>query len=45
MSYAVTNPGPIPFKPYVTVSGILHAALLIFLALASYFHWQGNQWS
>src|SRR5258708_35435502 len=35
----------LPFKPYMTVSGILHAALLIFLVLASYFHWQGNQWA
>ena len=45
MDYAVANPEPVPFKPYVTVSGILHGALLTFLALASYFHWQGNQWS
>ena len=35
----------VPFKPYVTVSGVLHAALIVFLGLASYFHWQGNQWA
>ncbi len=36
----------IPFKPYLTVSGVLHAGLLILLALASYFHWErGNRWA
>src|SRR5258708_37997536 len=41
----VNHSEELPFKPYMTVSGILHAALLIFLVLASYFHWQGNQWA
>jgi len=41
----VSHSEDLPFKPYMKVSGILHAALLIFLVLASYFHWQGNQWA
>jgi periplasmic protein TonB len=32
-------------KPYLTVSGILHAALILLLALSAYFHWQGNRWA
>ena len=44
MHYAA-NAEDIPIKPYVTASGILHAGLILFLALASYFHLQGSQWS
>src|SRR5437016_7167162 len=33
------------FKPYLTVSGILHAALILVMALSAYFHWQGNRWA
>jgi protein TonB len=40
------DPEEVPFQPYVTVSGILHAALILFLVLASYFHWaMGNRWT
>ena len=45
MATAVANSEDISFKPYLTVSGILHVGLLLFLALSAYFHWQGNQWA
>lgn len=45
MNYAAANSEQIPFKPYMTASGILHGALILVLGLASYFHWQGSQWS
>ena len=45
MYYGQANAEEIPFKPYMTASGILHAALIVLLVLASYFHWQGSQWS
>src|SRR5271165_4663941 len=42
----VANSEEIPFKPYLTVSGILHAALIVLLTLSAYFHWErGNQWA
>jgi TonB family protein len=44
MATAVAN-SELSFKPYITVSSILHGALFLFLGLASYFHWQGNQWA
>jgi len=45
MSTAVANSEQLSFKPYLTVSGILHAALILLLALSAYFHWQGNRWA
>ena len=46
MSTAVANSREINFTPYLTVSGILHVALLVLLSLSAYFHWQrGNQWT
>jgi periplasmic protein TonB len=34
------------FTPYLTVSGILHGALMVLLALSAYFHWNtGNRWA
>ena len=45
MATAVANTEELSFKPYMTVSSILHGALFLFLGLASYFHWQGNQWA
>ena len=46
MSTAIANSEEIGLKPYLTASGILHAALILLLALAGYFHWQrGNQWA
>ena len=44
MYTAVAN-SELSFKPYLTVSGILHAALILVLALSAYFHWQGNRWA
>ena len=45
MNGAVANTEQIRFTPYITVSGILHGGLIVLLALASYFHWQGNRWA
>jgi protein TonB len=46
MSTAVANSQDISFKPYMTVSGILHAALFLLLTLSAYFHWNlGNRWA
>src|SRR6266851_857120 len=46
MYTAVANSREISFRPYITVSGILHAALLLLLSLSAYFHWaRGNQWT
>lgn len=46
MSTYVANSEEIPFKPYLTVSGILHGALILLLTLSAYFHWaRGNQWA
>jgi len=46
MSFAAANSEEISFKPYLTVSSILHAALILLLALSAYFHWErGNQWA
>ena len=45
MYTAVANSEQLSFKPYLTVSGILHAALILLLALSAYFHWQGNRWA
>src|SRR5258707_14262594 len=42
---AVANSEQVSFKPYITASGILHAALIVLLALSAYFHWQGNRWA
>ena len=43
--YTVVANSELSFKPYLTVSGILHAALILVLALSAYFHWQGNRWA
>ena len=45
MYTAVANSEQISFKPYITASGILHAALIVLLALSAYFHWEGNRWA
>jgi protein TonB len=46
MPSAVANPGEISFRPYITASGILHAALIVLLVLSTYFHWlRGSQWT
>jgi periplasmic protein TonB len=45
MYTAVANSEQLSFKPYLTVSGILHAVLIILLALSAYFHWEGNRWA
>jgi hypothetical protein len=46
MSYAFANSEQQSFKPYLTASGALHAALIVLLALSAYFHWsRGNQWA
>jgi len=45
MATAVANTQDIRFTPYMTVSGILHGGLIVLLAVASYFHWQGNRWA
>ena len=47
MSQAVANSEEVSFTPYVTISTMLHAALLVLLALSAYFHWHGmaNQWA
>lgn len=46
MSTYAANSEDLSFKPYLTVSGILHAALILLLTLSAYFHWaRGNQWA
>src|SRR5712671_6394408 len=45
MYTAVANSEQLSFKPYITVSGILHAALILLLALSAYFHWVHNRWA
>jgi periplasmic protein TonB len=46
MSSAAANSEEISLKPYLTVSSILHAALLLLLSLSAYFHWaRGSQWT
>lgn len=46
MYTAVANSQDVSFKPYITVSTILHAALLLLLSLSAYFHWaRGSQWT
>src|SRR5258708_24965407 len=45
MYTAVANAEKLSSKPYITVSGILHAALILLLALSAYFHWEGNRWA
>ena len=45
MYTTVANSQQLSFKPYLTVSGILHAALILLLALSAYFHWEGNRWA
>ena len=46
MSSFAANSEQISLKPYLTVSSILHAALLLLLALSAYFHWaRGSQWT
>src|SRR5260370_35352495 len=45
MSAAIYNSDQLSFKAYLTVAGILHAALILLLALSAYFHWQGNRWA
>jgi periplasmic protein TonB len=42
---AVANSEQLSFKPYMTASGILHAVLILVLALSAYFHWEGNRWA
>jgi periplasmic protein TonB len=46
MYTAVANSEDVSFKPYLTVSTILHAALILLLSLSAYFHWaRGSQWT
>lgn len=46
MYTAVANSQDVSFKPYLTVSTILHAALILLLSLSAYFHWaRGSQWT
>jgi periplasmic protein TonB len=47
MSAAIANSEDVSLKPYLTISSILHAALLLLLTLSAYFHWRGlgNQWT
>jgi protein TonB len=46
MSSAAAKSEEISLKPYLTVSSILHAALLLLLSLSAYFHWaRGSQWT
>jgi protein TonB len=45
MYTAAANSEQLSFKPYLTASGILHAALILLLALSAYFHWEGNRWA
>lgn len=42
---AVANSEQLSFKPYITASGILHAGLIVLVALSGYFHWTGNRWA
>ena len=42
---AVANSQQLSFKPYMTASGILHAGLIVLVALSGYFHWTGNRWA
>ena len=44
MYSAVANSEQLSFKPYLTASGVLHAALILVLALSAYFHWEGKRW-
>jgi TonB family protein len=46
MYTAVANSEEVSFKPYITASTFLHAALIVLLSLSAYFHWnRGNQWA
>jgi periplasmic protein TonB len=46
MYTAAANSQNVSFKPYLTVSTILHAALILLLSLSAYFHWaRGSQWT
>jgi len=45
MSAAVANSIDKDLKPYLTVSGILHAVLLAAMILAAFLKFPGNQWS
>ncbi|HVO58338.1 MAG TPA: TonB family protein [Dongiaceae bacterium] len=49
MSYQLPNSAAseeLSVKPYLTASGIAHAALILLFVLAAYFHWNvGNQWA
>jgi len=46
MYTAVANSRELNFSRYLTFSGILHAGLIVLLALSAYFHWaRGNQWT
>jgi periplasmic protein TonB len=46
MYTAVANSEEVSLKPYLTVSTILHAALILLLSLSAYFHWaRGSQWT
>ena len=41
----IANTEPVRFAPYITWSGILHAGLILLIALSAYFHWEGNRWA
>jgi len=41
----VANSEQLSFKPYLTASGLLHAGLIVLVALSGYFHWTGNRWA
>src|SRR5207245_9771300 len=43
--YTVVANSELSFRPYLTVSGILHSALILVLALSAYFHWSCTRWA
>jgi len=45
MAAVAANTEDVRFAPYLKASGALHGGLIVLLAAASYFHWQGSQWA
>ena len=45
MTTAVANPRhqDVRLKPFLTISGICHGALILLMALAGYFNFRGQQ--
>lgn len=48
MNGAAANPAQsldVRLKPFLTVSGICHAGLIVLIAVSGYLHFRGNQWA